>query len=894
MTTLDAPDALARRLAIHDAVTVAIAEAEDLDSLLARALATLLDITGVDGGGVFLMDEASGELQLAVHLGVDEVLAESFRSTPSKRLRELAADPANAVIVRDIRHDPVHHRPSVYAAGIRAYAIAPLHARGRVLGLLTVVSRTVHDFPTADVDLLVSIGRQIGMAIEHARLVERERRRSRQLAAINEVASHLGTLLTEAELLPQIVRSVRERLGYEAATLIMIDETARELIAVAATGFETSSVVGQRIPIDPDHSITGWVAVHGMPLLANDVAQEPRFLAFGPDDPTRAELAVPIRTRGRILGVLDVQSTRTGTFHESDLEVLQSLAAPIGVAIENARLYQDTKRALRRTRAFQDVTTAITGVLDLRKTLERALEAAMDIFGADRAGIYLADPTSLQMGWMATRNLSDAYLSELRALFATTPMFALVDAERSRFSEDARAVGGLPPALMDAIVNEGFRSTLSIPLRHGDEALGIFVLYHNELYHYSAEEVALAESFAGQAAIAIQHARLFEQERRARRQTATILDATRAVTSSLQINDVLHEAARCIAQALRQPFCAVWMLDEERRVFHPAFRVASVPDPAMDDRFRTLPPIPADAAPHIRTLVEEGVPYIARTAELSAAERAVQQLMPFAKYVAVPLSARDRVLGVAAIPIAREETPIDQADMAVAGAIASSVALALENASLYERSQQLAISEERNRLARELHDSVTHSLFSITLIAQALPRLMEKDAKAARERIERLTELGRGALAEMRALIFELRPAALEHEGLASALAKHVAAFESREQITVDLHITGEDRAPARVEEAALRVAQEALHNVAKHAKASHVTVRLVVNASHLELTVQDNGDGFAPGSATNRRTLGLTSMRERAMLLGGTCTVESARGSGTRVHLRIPLSREA
>jgi signal transduction histidine kinase len=388
--------------------------------------------------------------------------------------------------------------------------------------------------------------------------------------------------------------------------------------------------------------------------------------------------------------------------------------------------------------------------------------------------------------------------------------------------------------------------------------------------------VALAESFAGQAAIAIQHARLFEQERRARRQTATILDATRAVTSSLQINDVLHEAARCIAQALRQPFCAVWMLDEERRVFHPAFRVASVPDPAMDDRFRTLPPIPAD------------------TAELSAAERAVQQLMPFAKYVAVPLSARDRVLGVAAIPIAREETPIDQADMAVAGAIASSVALALENASLYERSQQLAISEERNRLARELHDSVTHSLFSITLIAQALPRLMEKDAKAARERIERLTELGRGALAEMRALIFELRPAALEHEGLASALAKHVAAFESREQITVDLHITGEDRAPARVEEAALRVAQEALHNVAKHAKASHVTVRLVVNASHLELTVQDNGDGFAPGSATNRRTLGLTSMRERAMLLGGTCTVESARGSGTRVHLRIPLSREA
>jgi signal transduction histidine kinase/putative methionine-R-sulfoxide reductase with GAF domain len=894
MTTMDAPDALARRLAILDAVTVAISEAEDLHGLLARALSTLMDITGVDGGGVFLVDEATGDLRLAVHQGADEGLVRSFQSTPSKRLRELAADPSNAVIVRDIRYDPVVHRASVHEAGVRAYAIAPLHVRGRVLGLLVVLSYTVHDFITADLDLLVSIGRQIGMAIDHTGLVERERRRSRQLAAINEVASSLSTLLTEAELLPQIVRSVRERLGYESATLILLDEEAGDLVAVAATGFSTLEIVGNRIPIDAERSITGWVAVHGRPLLANDVSQEPRFLAFGPDDPTRAELAVPLRVHGRILGVLDVQSTTTGSFHESDVEVLESLAAPVAVAIENARLHEDTKRALRRTRAFQDVTTAITGVLDPRETLERALDAAMDIFDADRAGIYLADSNSLQMGWMATRNLSDGYLAELRALFAAAPMFTVVDARHSRYYEDARAIRDLPPGLRDAVEKEGFRSTLSIPLRHGDEALGIFVLYHNEIYRYTAEEVDLAESFAGQAAIAIQHARLFEMERRSRSQTATILDATRAVTSSLQIDDVLHEAARCIAAAFRQQFCAVWMLDEEGYAFHPSFRVAGAANLAMDDLFHTLPPIPVNAAPRIRALVEAGVPYIAHDDDLSEPERAVQRLMPFVKYVAVPLAARERVLGAAAVPIRRTDHHIDQADMEVAGAIARSVALALENASLYEQSQQLAVSEERNRLARELHDSVTHSLFSITLIAQALPRLLEKDAKQARERMDRLTELGRGALAEMRALIFELRPAALENEGLASALAKHAAAFESREQIAVDLHVEGEDRAPARVEEAALRVAQEALHNVAKHANASRVTVRLIVDTRRLELTVQDNGTGFDVDSPAGRRTLGLTSMRERAVLLGGTCTVESTRGSGTTIRLSVPLSREA
>jgi signal transduction histidine kinase len=202
------------------------------------------------------------------------------------------------------------------------------------------------------------------------------------------------------------------------------------------------------------------------------------------------------------------------------------------------------------------------------------------------------------------------------------------------------------------------------------------------------------------------------------------------------------------------------------------------------------------------------------------------------------------------------------------------------------------VSEERNRLARELHDSVTQSLFSMTLISQALPRILERDPAVAQERIERLNELGRNALAEMRALIFQLRPAALEEEGLATALRKHTAGFQAREGIAVELRIEGERRLPAPVEEGIFRVAQEALNNVAKHARARHVAVHLEIGVADARLTVTDDGVGF-DGAAlgTGRRTLGLTSMRERAALLGGTCAVESAPNRGTTVRFQVPLN---
>lgn len=888
-----ASDSLARRLAILDALTAAISEAVQLPMLLDRTLATTLEVTGVDGGGIFLLDEQTGRLHLHVHQGVGRPLADSFTANPGKTLHALVSDPKAPVIVRDLKQ--FNPRPEVIDEGLRFYAGIPLQARGRVLGVLVAVSRTIANLDDSDRDLLISIGKQVGAAIERAQLYGREQRRAQVMETISEVGRRLGAIRSERELLPRIVRYVRERLGYEAATLFLLDEPGKELIIEAASGLGNDRFAGVHFSLEAESSIVGWVSTHNQPLLANDVSREPRYRQAGGQPASGSELAVPILVDGHNLGVLDVQSVRTDAFDAMDCTALQTLAGQIAVAIENARLHEDMERALQRTRAFQSVTAAITASLDLSTTLERALDAAMDVFQADRAAIFLDHPDTKQRSCAASRNLSAAYLAAVSSYYrsgAVPPKAGRPEAEQSSYIEDAQ-ISAVAPPLAAAARREGFRSMLFLPLVGGTEPFGVFVLYHDEVRPYAEREIVLARTFAGQARIAIEHARLFEAERRARDQASTILDATRSVASSLQVDDVLREAARCVAAALHQRYAGVWLLNEAGSALLPVLAISDPPDPTLEDFFATVPALRVGERPELRTLLEEGRPHVAEHAADSGAflEDGRQQ-SPFQSYLTVPLVSRDRPLGAITVAVLDPAHHFEAADVEVAFAIARSAALAVENARLYEQAQRLAISEERNRLARELHDSVTQSLFSMTLICQALPRLLERSPAQARERIDRLNELGRGALTEMRALIFELRPAALEDEGLMTALRKHVDAFRSREAISVQLVLEGERRLPAATEEGIFRVAQEALNNVAKHAQARRVDVLLVLREREAELTVEDDGIGFDLDRAPQQpRSLGMTSMRERAAILGGHLTVSSTPGQGTRICLSLPLA---
>jgi two-component system nitrate/nitrite sensor histidine kinase NarX len=248
-----------------------------------------------------------------------------------------------------------------------------------------------------------------------------------------------------------------------------------------------------------------------------------------------------------------------------------------------------------------------------------------------------------------------------------------------------------------------------------------------------------------------------------------------------------------------------------------------------------------------------------------------------------PLVASGETLG-AMFVASRQRRPLSQQDIELLNAIGLQVGVAIENTHLISRQKEAAAVEERQRLARDLHDAVTQTLFSASLIADVLPRIWDRNPEEARRRLEELRQLSRGALAEMRTLLMELRPVALQDAPLGELMRQLAEAFTGRVRVPVDLVVEGGAcDLPGDVKVALYRIAQEALNNVAKHAAASQVWLSLRCTVGRVILEVRDNGAGFEPGQA-NPNNLGLRIMRERAQSIAATLTVDSEMGEGTEV----------
>jgi signal transduction histidine kinase len=259
-------------------------------------------------------------------------------------------------------------------------------------------------------------------------------------------------------------------------------------------------------------------------------------------------------------------------------------------------------------------------------------------------------------------------------------------------------------------------------------------------------------------------------------------------------------------------------------------------------------------------------------------------------FLGVPIVSRNGVIGAFYLTEKEGGDEFDETDQEMIEMLAAHAAIAIENARLYEQSRELSIVEERNRLARELHDAVTQKLFGLVLSAEAAAMLLERDADEAQEEVRRLQALAQEALDELRSLVFELRPASVEDEGLATALRKHVDVLRRVERREIGLELSGNSRGTPEVEREVLRIAQEALQNALRHARAETIEMRLESDSGRLRLAISDDGVGFEPAApALRSRRLGLTSMEERAEAIGATLRIESRPGAGTTIELEVP-----
>jgi two-component system nitrate/nitrite sensor histidine kinase NarX len=253
-------------------------------------------------------------------------------------------------------------------------------------------------------------------------------------------------------------------------------------------------------------------------------------------------------------------------------------------------------------------------------------------------------------------------------------------------------------------------------------------------------------------------------------------------------------------------------------------------------------------------------------------------------WMGVPLLVKDQVVGMLTLD---HQQPgyyaSSQAELAMA--FANQAAVAIENARLYEQAEHAAAAQERNRLARDLHDAVSQTLFSASLIADVLPKLWDRNPEAGKQKLDELSQLTRGALSEMRTLLLELRPATLVDTELSDLLRHLTTAFTGRNRIPAELSVDGQMDPPPNVKEVFYRVAQEALNNITKHAEASQVFVRLQQAEELVQLEVLDDGCGFDLQDISPE-SLGLGIMRERVNAIGAQLEIHTQVSSGTRIVL--------
>ncbi|HEX5809200.1 MAG TPA: GAF domain-containing sensor histidine kinase, partial [Anaerolineales bacterium] len=600
---------------------------------------------------------------------------------------------------------------------------------------------------------------------------------------------------------------------------------------------------------------------------------------------TRSELVVPIAIQGKVLGVLDVQSQHLDDFEPTDVDLMQAIASQTGVAIENARLFAETQRLLKETEQranklmiVNNVQQQLASKLEVQSIYELVGDTFRDLFDAQVVMISTYDPETDTIQHRYAIERGERVYSPgtyppggFRAEIIRTKQPMLVN---TGVAEEARRLW--QPTLPGTVTP---KSWLGVPILVNDQVTGILSVQNLDRENaFDQSDVHLLQTFAASMSIALENARLFSQAERRAEQFRVLTEVSQHLISLTALDELLGNIVRTVKEAFGYLNVGIGLVEGNEVV-------SRAEAGAFEEKYHSVR-VPLGhgvwgwVAQNGRSLISDQM-----DADWNHEHFAQEGIH---SHVCVPLKLKNTVIGVMSADSNRVGA-FDRSDEIILQTLANQASVAIDNVRLYEKEKQVAILEERQRLGRELHDSVTQSLYGISLYAQAaLGKLAANQPDQTRQYLVDIQNTAQESLADMRLLIFELRPPILDKEGLISALENRLSAVENRAKIKSSIRSNLTGRLPSEVEQGLYQIAREALNNVVKHSFAKNVFINVEQDPATVSMEIRDDGIGFDAETACRKGCLGLANIQDRARAQGWQLELESSPGNGARIKVEI------
>ncbi|HEX2767043.1 MAG TPA: GAF domain-containing protein [Candidatus Limnocylindria bacterium] len=843
-------------------IAARITAIRDPGDVLQRTLDEAVRLLDADGGRIELMADEGGGLHWAFgHSAIDLPIERDEEIDPvelDEGVSGRAVMERRVIRTGDYLADTSFSHaeaPDRYIRqhGIRSVMSAPLIGEDGAIGSITVHSQARDAFDEANAGLLEVLASQAAIAVTNARLYEqlgeesaalaRQTDSQRRLLQINE---RLLRTLDPESVLDLIADGLKSVVWYDNFSIYRVDDEMKVLNPVLARDRNAHAVLG--FPIPRGSGLTWWSIEHREPVLLNDALHDPRVIQIpGTAEEEEAMVIVPLVSGDEVIGAMNIARTggREVAFTDADFELVQLFAGQAAVAITNARLVEQLRTRVDAQRSLAEIAAQIASLHEPQTVLDRAVADAARLLKADRAQINLVSEGGGHLDPPITAAPIPPSGEDVVVPIGSGIAGMAAATKQVRWTGDYLADGAFPHDDGDAWIDaQGIHSMMAAPLLGPDRLIGTITIQATAPDAFDEADAELLKLLADQAAIALTNARLYAEVEESERRYRHLVDNSPDI---------------------------VWEIDAEGRFtfFSDSLesRTGWKQEQLLGQPFTVL------AGP--TTL-----------AEAAEAWRLLQEDPEREQRVRLDLPLPDG--RIAKTEVAMTGTIVDGRFAGAHGSVRDISERERLEGDLRDQAAELAASQERAHLARELHDSVTQALFSMGLTLRTLELLLETDPEAARPKLVELRELQKDALAEMRTLIFELRPSSLENDGLVQALRTHATAVQRRTGLVVVVDAEPIERLPLSCEEALYRIGQEALHNVVKHANASNATIRIWREAEWVRLSVTDDGTGFDP-DAVPRGHLGLIGMRQRVELVGGELRVQSRSGRGSMIEASVP-----